>query len=313
MNPYETLGVSKTASQDEIKAAYRKLAKKYHPDFNPGNKEAESKFKTINQAYELVGTPEARKKFDEGPKVDWEQFAREQGAGGGRPYYYSTQGPGARYSYQFGGGGDGGFGLDDELLRNLFEQAQGFRGRGGNAGSFRGGSDFNEDPFGAAQPEQYLMEIELRDAVLGGEREITLPSGRKLRVKIPAGVNDGQKLRFAAKEPNQNDVYVELRVRPNEQFKRSGDDVETTLSISVPEAILGAEVPVPTLDGSVLLKIPKGVRTGTKLRVRGKGVPNRGDQLVTLNVVLPKAPDPKLEELARAWAEKFPYDPRSAT
>jgi DnaJ-class molecular chaperone len=305
VNPYEVLGVSKTATQDEIKAAYRKLAKKYHPDFNPGNKASETKFKEINEAFQLIGTVEGRKKYDEGPPTNWQQFARGEGAHQG-PFYYSTQGPGSRYTHQFSEG------IDDDLFDRLFRQSRSSHGPRSHAG-FRGGSDFGEVPFGMPQEETYSMEIELRDAVLGAEREITLPTGRKLRVKIPAGVKDGTKLRFAAKDENQSDVFVELKVRPNEKFRRSGDDIETELPISLPEAILGGEVEVPTLDGQVLLKIPKGVNNGTKLRVKGKGVPNRGDQYVTLRVVLPKTVDAQLEEAIRTWSQSHHYDPRGET
>jgi DnaJ-class molecular chaperone len=302
MNPYDVLGVSKTASQDEIKTAYRKLARKYHPDFNPGKKEAESKFKDLSQAYELIGTPEARKKYDEGPPQgahSWQDFAG-RGANQG-PFYYSTQDtPGARYSQSFN--------FDSDLFESLFNQAHsGGRPRG--HGNFRGGSDFGEDPFGAAE-ENYQMEIDLREAVLGGEREINLPTGRKLRVKIPPGVNEGSKLRFAAKEKGQNDVYVELKIRPDPAFTRNGDDVEIEVPVSLQEAVLGGEIQVPTLDGSVLLKIPKGVNSGTKLRVRGKGVPKRGDQFVRLKIVLPSEIDSQLEDAIKNWAKTHAYDPR---
>ena len=276
-NPYELLGVASSATQEEIKNAYRNLAKKLHPDLNPGNKSAEKKFKEINAAYELVGTPENRAKFDRG-ELD---KAREQRQG---PFYRETQCEGGRYSQSFGE-------MDDEFLRSIFGRMRDAPG----------------------QDTLYRMDVDFKDAVLGAEHEITLPSGRRLRVKIPGGVDSGAKLRFAGlgspgsgKAP-PGDAYVELTVKPSSVFKREGRDLSTELPISFDEAILGAEVKVPTIDGSVLLKIPPGVSSGARLRVTGKGVTvdgQRGDQFVVLKIMVPPGVDADLKQALESWNKR---------
>ena len=226
-SPYETLGVASSASQDEIKNAYRKLAKRFHPDLNPGSKEAEKHFKEINSAYEMIGTPEQKAKYDRG---EFNEAMSEGGPGpgyGGRrkgPFYRETQQGGGRYTYSFGGGGGG---VDDDILSSIFGKM------GGARGGFEGSVDI------PGQDETYEMRIDFREAILGAEREITLPSGKRLRVKIPAGVEDGAKLRFAGQggpgkgRGSPGDVYLQLRVQPSETFKRSGSDLETELPISL--------------------------------------------------------------------------------
>ncbi len=309
-DPYGVLGVSKTAAQDEIRNAYRKLAKKYHPDLNPGNKAAEARFKEIQEAYDKIGEPEKRAKFDRG-----ETEEQQQGPFRGRrgPYYYETQtGPGSRYAGSFSfedlfGGGGASEGFDEDLLRDLFGRAR--AGTRRSSGARRG------------EDELYHMEVSFRDAVLGAERQITLPSGKRLEVKIPPGVDTGTRLRFAGQAMPPpgggpaGDVYVELLVQPSSRFKRSGKDLELELPISLAEALFGGEVRVPTLDGQVMLRIPPGVSSGTKLRVRGKGVPapgggERGDLMVSLQVKMPSRIDPELSQAIRRWSEKHPEDPR---
>lgn len=277
VDPYSVLGVSKTASADEIKNAYRGLAKKLHPDLNPGNKEAEKRFKEVSSAYEILGDQEKRAKFDRG------ETENPEGAQRG-PFYYETQQGGGRYSHSF----------DEDLFRNFGD-------------IFRG------------EDREYEMSIDLADAVLGGEREITLPDGRKLRLKIPPGIESGRKLRFRGQggppvgDAPPGDAYVKIHVRTHPGFDRNGSDLESELAISLTEAVLGGEVRVPTIDGAVLLKIPPGSNTGSKLRVRGKGIPHggaRGDQIVSLKVVLPDQIDPELENAIRNWSERHTYDPR---
>ncbi len=299
-NPYETLGVATSATQDEIKNAYRGLAKKFHPDLNPGDKNAEKRFKEINAAYELVGTPETRAKFDRGEHEE----AQPQGPRRGGPSYHETQASGGRYSHSFGG-------MDDDLLHSIF----GRMGRGEG-----GGFEFSGDMPG--QHTLYKMDVSFRDAVLGGAHEITLPSGKRLRVKIPAGVDSGTKLKFAGqgqpgvgKAPS-GDAYIELNVKPSALFKRQGNDLEVDLPISFAEAILGGEVKVPTIDGSVLLKIPQGVSSGARLRVSGKGVINastgkRGDQYVVLKLVSPQNIDNDLKQAVESWSKRQNFDPRA--
>ncbi|MDR3606366.1 MAG: J domain-containing protein [Oligoflexia bacterium] len=298
MNPYQVLGVSKAATQDEIKNAYRSLAKKYHPDLNPGNKNLEAKFKEVAQAYELVGTSEARAKYDRGEAEEAEYQQQRASRGQRGPSFYDTQREGGRYTYSFGG---------EEGAEDVFENL--FRGMHGGRPAEQQGED-----------HLYQMEVDFKDSVLGAEREITLPHGKKLQVKIPAGIETGAKLRFRHQggpgvgSAPPGDAYVEVTVRPLAGFKRVGNDIEVEVPISFIEGILGAEIQVPTIDASVMLKVPAGVSTGSRLRIRGKGVAHgkeRGDQLVVLKVVLPKKVNPELQEVIRGWGEKYSYNPRA--
>lgn len=306
-DPYSVLGVSKTASQEEIKNAYRAIAKKNHPDLNPGNKEKEAKFKEAAQAYERIGTAEARAKFDRG---ETEEAFEGAGAGArGGPFYYQTGpggGPGGgRYGFDFGGGG-----FDEDLFEQLF------RGGGAGRGRARGGDAAGED-------QLFQMEVDFRDSVLGAEREITLPGGKKLRVKIPAGVESGTRLRFRGQggpgrgKGEPGDAYVEILVRPHPSFTRVGRDLETELPITFYDALAGAELEVPTIEGKVALRVPPGVSTGSRLRVKGRGVGPlqgaRGDLFVRLKVVMPKSPPEGLRAAAAEWRAKFPYEPGGDT
>lgn len=310
-SPYEILGVAVTATQDEIKNAYRNLAKKLHPDLNPGNKDAEKKFKEINSAYELLGTPESRAKFDRGETEEAEAQARAQAYAQGRgarqrsgPFYHETQNDGGRYSQAFGGSG-----IDEDILSSIFGQM------GGGFGSGRASRD---QP---GQDVQYRMDVDFKDAILGAEREITLPSGKRLRVKIPAGVDSGSKLRFAGLgspgtgDAPAGDAYVELNVHPSALFKRSGRNLEIEVPISLSEAVLGAQVKVPTIEGSVLLKIPPGVSSGSRLRLAGKGVPagegKRGDEYVTLKIMVPPHVDEEFKQAVESWNQRQTFDPRA--
>jgi DnaJ-class molecular chaperone len=282
--PYQILGVAKTATQDEIKNAYRALAKKLHPDLNPGNKEAERKFKDIANAYEKIGTAEERAKFDRGETEQQQYQAGPQGRPR-NPFYYETQQDGGRYSSQF----EGNFGQED-IFESIF----------GGMGGARGAKNRKQD-------ETYQMEIDFRDAVLGAEKEIILGSLKKLRVRIPAGVETGKKLRFSGQATSGGDAYVEIHVKPSERFKRIGNNIEIEWPIGLAKAVLGGETEVPTVDGMVNLTIPAGVSSGAKLRVKGKGVPEpggRGDQIVTLSIKLPKEIDPEVKEAIRKWSAK---------
>lgn len=268
-DPYVTLGVPRTATAEEIKTAYRNLAKKLHPDLNPGNAAAEKRFKQVSAAYETLSDPEKRVRLDRG---ETDESQRE----GPRRYYYQTQQDGGRYSRTF----------DEDLFENL-----------------RGAAGWG---FQAEEPE-YQLEVDFRDAVLGTTREVTFPDGRKVQVKIPPGTRDGQKLRLTGHG------IVRIHVRPSSKFTRHGRDLETELPISLTEAVLGGEVRVSTVEGAVLLKIPRGSNTGTQLRIRGKGVPEgrtRGDQIVTLKVMLPEPIGPSLENAIREWSKTHSYSPR---
>jgi DnaJ-class molecular chaperone len=284
-DPYKVLGVKKDASQDDIKNAYRSLAKKYHPDLNPGKKEAEAKFKELSGAYERIGTAEERVKFDSGEEEARQSPPRPERG----PFYSNTQrGGGARYSQSFESGGMG-----DDFFENLFRQAQ------SQAGPAPG-------PI-AGEDELYQMAVDFRDSIVGAEREITLPAGKRLsfRGQGAAGARGGP----------PGDVYVEVSVRPLEGFMRVGRDIETELSVSFLEAMTGADVNVPTVDGAVELKVPPGVTTGSRLRIRGKGVADksgaRGDQIAIVKIAMPKQVSPDLRAAAQGWAEKFAYNPRS--
>lgn len=298
-NPYEVLGLKSNASMDDIKKSYRKLAKKYHPDLNPGNKEAERKFKEASHAFDLIGTEEARAKYDRGETDEQQQKQYEDfmNRNQGRKYYYDTQNEGGRYSYSFG---------DDFGGSDFFENL--FGGRRGGAMDFPG-NDVN-----------YKMDVTLKEAALGSEKVINMPSGKRLQVKIPPGIENGKKLRFRGLgEPGigkgpRGDAYVEINILPDDFFKLNGKDIEVEFPVSFIDAILGREVNVPTIDGAVLLKIPSGVSTGTKLRIRGKGAGkegNRGNQIVTIKVVMPKDVSPGLLKATQELKDKFNYDPRN--
>lgn len=287
--PYETLGVAESATLDEIKKAYRKLAKKYHPDLNPGNKEAEKKFKDVSHAFDLIGTEEAKAKYDRGETEEQQRqqyddyFKRSQN----QRYYSDTQGPHSRYTQSFGDDID-----MEDLLSGIFGNRQRPRG---------------------PQQETYQLEIDLKDAVIGGEKIITLPSGKSLQVKIPAGISEGKKLKFKGLGLEGGDVYVEIKVKEDPRFRIVGKDLQADVDISFFEAALGGEISVPTVEGNVLMKVPAGVNTGSKLRLKGKGLgtgDDRGNIIVNLRVVMPKTIDPALKEGLENLANRHPYDPR---
>jgi DnaJ-class molecular chaperone len=295
-DPYAVLGLKKGASDDEIRKAFRKLAKQHHPDLNPGKKEAEAKFKAINAAYDLLSDPEKRKRFDAG-EID--------AAGNERPErsYYRQWAEGAggdKYQdrhFEFGAGDI------DEILSGLFNRGR--AGRGTGAGMRMRGGD-----------RRFSLAVDFLDAVNGAKKRLALGGDRHLDVSIPAGIEDGQVMRLKGQgDPGTGggaagDALVEIKVAPHPLFKREGDDLRLEWPVSLAEAVLGAKVEVPTATGKVVLTVPKGANTGTRLRLKGKGVAGKGDQYVTLKVVLPEAVDPELEKLVREWSAKHPYTPR---
>lgn len=299
-DPYKILGVNKTASLDEIKKAYRKLAKKYHPDLNPVNSEAEKKFKELSHAFDLIGTKEAKEKFDRGETDEHQQHQYEQyrRAQQERPQHNTH-----RYTSSFG---------DDPINDDLFESLFG--------GGSKRGHRHERNMHAAGEDELYQMEVELLEAVHGGEKVITLPNGKKLQVKIPAGIESGKKLKFKGLGgagiggAPAGDAYIQVNVKSMPGFSRVENDLHTEVPISFFEAVQGAEIEVPTIDGSVMLSIPAGVSTGSKLRVKNKGagpLESRGNQIITLKVVMPKNISPELKEALGKLSAEFAYNPRT--
>ena len=305
--PYEILGVAPSATHDEIKTAYRNLAKKLHPDLNPGNKTAESKFKEINAAYDLIGSPENRTKFDRGEFDEAYSHRDEAESEKSRnPFYRETQNDDARYSQSFGG-------IDGEIFDLFLETWAPVWATTARLIFLRIAPD---------RTSFIKWKSSFKDAVLGGESDITLPSGKRLRVKIPVAIDSGTKLRFAglggpgSGSAPAGDAYIEISVKPSRLFKRNGNDLEIELPISVSEAVLGAEVKVPTIDGSVLLKIPAGVSSGSRLRISGKGVPSssaekRGDLFTILKIIVPHDSDADFKRAVESWSQRQPFNARA--
>jgi DnaJ-class molecular chaperone len=294
-DPYQTLGVKTDASQEEIQKAYRTLAKKLHPDLNPGNKQAEEQFKEVSAAYDVVGDPEKRARFDRG-EIDASGAERPQ-----QRYYRDFADAGANPYASDDGFAD--FGDADILSEILRRQGRGtIRMRG---------ADVN-----------YRLALDFLDAINGGKQQLTLPDGSVLDVSIPAGTRDGQTLRLRGKgRPGlgggpPGDALIEIEVRPHRIFTRKGDDVHVELPISLHEAVLGAKVSAPTPTGAVTMTIPKWANSGTVLRLKGKGVPRKGggpgDEYVTLKVMLPDKPDPELEKFLAQWQPAGARNPRKA-
>jgi DnaJ-class molecular chaperone len=298
-DPYDILGVKKDASQEDIQKAYRRLAKKLHPDLNPGNKKAEEQFKDVSRAYDLLGDPVKRKRFDSGD-ID------EQGTERPQQRYYRDFADSDGNPYSSAAGFSDFEGADD-IFSEIFRR-QGGAGRGG---------------FRMRGPDvQYRMPLDFLDAVNGAKKQITLPDGSTIDVTIPPGVRDGQVLRLRGKgRPGigggpPGDALVEIEVRPHPIFERQGDDIHVELPISLAEAVQGGRISVPTPSGPVTMKVPKWSNTGTVLRLKGKGVPGangkRGDEYVTLKVRLPEKPDPDLERFVSQWQPASADNPRAA-
>jgi DnaJ-class molecular chaperone len=288
-DPYTTLGVKKGATQDDIQKAYRRLAKKLHPDLNPGNKGAEEKFKELAAAYDLLIDPDKRARFDRG-EVD------ASGAERPRQQYYrdfADQEGWSAYTNNSGFSDFGDFAGTDDILSEIF-------GREGRAGRRRRGQDV-----------RYHLELSFLDAVNGGKQSIVLPDGTTLELSIPPGTRDGQTLRLkgkgrpAAGEGSPGDALIEISVLPHPYFTRKGDDIYLDLPISLKEAVLGAKIRVPTPSGTVTAAVPKWSSTGRVLRLKGRGVPrsngSKGDEYITLKLVLPQKPDPQLEKFVAQW------------
>ncbi len=290
---YDILGVSRTASDAEIRSAYRRLAKKYHPDFNAGDRAAERMFKRVSAAYEILGDRERRARYDRG-EIDEE--GRERAPGGG---FWREAGAGAGFR---AGGDFGGF---EDIISELF--GRGRQRRGSRGFGFGGG--FRD----AGGEVRVRLVLDFVEAVRGGRRRVTTPDGRGLEVNIPPGVENGQILRVkgggvAGFGGRPGDLRIEVEVREHPQFRRRGRDIHLDQPVPLEIAVLGGKIRVPTVDGEVQLTIPRGSSSGRVLRLRGKGVPDRtggrGDQLVRLLVTLPERADPELEAAIRRWAER---------
>ena len=302
-NPYDILGVSKSASAAEIKSAFRKLAKKFHPDQSKEPR-AKERFAEVGSAYEILGDEKKRAAFDRGeidaegkpraPQFDGFGFGRQPGGGG--------------FGYDFGPGGFGGGpgSIDQDILSELF--GGGRRGRSQQAAK---GEDI---PAAAAVP--------LATVASGGSIRVALPNGRMLDATVPAGIEDGKSIRLRGQgHPGAHggpagDVIVTIRYAPHPVFKAEGRDLRLELPITLYEAVLGGKVRVPTLGGDVEMSIAPGMSGGRVLRLRGKGLPASGaaaagDLLATIRIVLPNAEDAELTALMREWRERKPYDPRS--
>jgi DnaJ-class molecular chaperone len=300
-DPYQILGVPRTASQDDIKLAFRKLAKKHHPDLNPGNQAAEAKFKAAASAHDLLSDPERRASFDRG-EIDAEGKPSE------RAFYrqYADAREGARY-------GNGG--PDPEAFADIFADLFG-RARAGDGGGAGGAARPIQ-----GQHVQARLSVPFLEAARGATRRITLPDGRSLEVTIPVGLEDGQTLRLRGQgEAGWNggppgDLLIEVNVEPHSFFRRDGDDIHIDLPVTVAEAVLGAKVTVPTLSGPVSLTIPRHSDHGRRMRLKGRGVPAHagrpdGDLYVTLHLVVGQ-PDAALEQALQGWADRHPQDVRA--
>ena len=295
-NPYDILGVKPDASVEQVQKAYRKLAKKFHPDLNPGNRKAEEEFKRISAAYDLLSDPEKRARFDRG-EID--------ASGTERPsprYYRDFAGAGSDHPYASSAGFED-FMNSDDLLSELLR-------RGGRTTVRMRGADVH-----------YRVPIDFLDAVNGASKRVTLPNGGTLEFEVPPGATDGDVLQLRGKGGAglgggpAGDALIELEVRPHPHFRRDGDDIRLALPISLTEAVLGGKVEVPTPTGPVTMTVPKGSNTGRVMRLRGKGVPHRegsrGDLYVELQVMLPEN-DPDLEAFVRSWAAGRTHNPRRA-
>ncbi|MBF0371842.1 MAG: J domain-containing protein [Alphaproteobacteria bacterium] len=310
-DPYKILGVARNASADEIKKAYRKLARKLHPDLNPGDQASESRFKDVASAYDLLSDPDKRARFDRG---EINASGQEQRPRWSNYRSYAESGEGGKYS---GGGGGFGFGGSaDDILSEMMRRRE--RGRS-RWGGFGGGGGGEEQLRMRGADAHYTLSVPFSAAILGGTERISLPEGKHLDVRIPPGTEDGAKLRLKGQgKPGigggeSGDAYIEVKVEPHPFMTRAGFDLHVEVPITLPEAVLGGKVTVPTVDGKVSVGVPPGSNTGTVLRLKGKGVPHgeaRGDQLVKLKVVLPDKPDSDLQAFLRTWMIRNDYDVR---
>ena len=315
-DPYKTLGVERNATTEEIRAAYRKLAKQFHPDLNPGKPEAEARFKTISAAHALLSDPAQRQRFDRG-EIDASGAERaapgfnsrgfdgpgfDGAASGGRRYYRDFGDQAARSKYR----PEAGFNFDDDFLHDLF----------GDTVGERSGAGYTAREFHMPGPDiRYKLTVDFLTAANGATRRLTLPDGRVLDVTIPPGITSGQILRLKGQgmagigDGPPGDALIEIEVTPHAQFRRDGNDVIVELPVTLKEAVLGGKVEVPTIKGPVSLTIPPHSSSGTRLRLKGRGI-GGGHQYVVLKVVLPSGSEPELEDFLKTWTPRETIDPR---
>jgi DnaJ-class molecular chaperone len=302
-DPYTVLGVGRGATDDEIKRAYRKLAKKLHPDLNPGKKAIEAQFKEVTAAYDFLTDGNKRARYDRGEiGPDGAEKARfRPGAdpfGGGHPFSGGFGGgPGQRGRAHPGAGagqgaGSGGFGagLDDIISE--------FLGR-------------NRKGAAATDPPAQKIKVGFLDAARGGKHRVTFSDGRNIDISIPAGIEAGQKLRL--KDAKAGEIFLEIEIEPHPLFTRKEKDIHVDVPVTLIEAVLGATITVPTIHGAVALKVPKGSNSGATMRLKGKGITangTSGDQFVKLRVTLPDPPDPELVKFLERWSQEHAYEVR---
>jgi DnaJ-class molecular chaperone len=285
-DPYTVLGVPKTATADELKKAYRNLAKRHHPDLNPGNAESASRFKDISSAYDLLSDADKRARFDRG-EIDASGQERAEAS-----YYRAHAGgpQGAKYR------ADAGIDPSD-LFSDLFSR--------GGRGDFR---DFRV----RGGDVSYALTVDFVDAAKGCAKRLSFPEGRTLDVNVPPGTEDGAVLRLRGQgQPGVNggppgDALIEIQIKPHPLFRREGNNVVIELPVTLTEAVAGGKIAVPTIEGFVSMTVPPGSNTGTKLRLRGRGIAPKGgqagDQYITLKVVLPREPDQALLDFVKNWS-----------
>ncbi len=288
---YKILGVNKNASSSELKKAYHKLARQYHPDTNKGNKTAEAKFKEVSGAYEILSDKTKRSQYDQGliddqgkPTSPFSSGGFGQGYSGGNNQYYSSS-----------GGGFSGFNFED-----IFS---GFSSSGGFEDLFRSRSTKSSyNPKGA--DVKYTLSVDFILSAIGGETSIRLSSGKQIKIKIPAGIESGQTLRLKGQgegTSNPGDALIEIHVLSHPIFTRDNLDVRLNIPITLKEAVLGAKITIPTLTGRVSLTIPPNTSSGKVLRLKGKGIASKGDLLGTIQIILPTAANKELENFVRHW------------
>lgn len=318
-DPYEVLGVQRGASAAAIKSAFRKLAKKHHPDANKDDPKAAERFSEVNAANEILGDEEKRRQFDRG-EIDADGKVRFQGfPGGGRG---GARGAGFEHAFRGGpqGANAGGF---EDILNSMFGGAAGRGARGGSQSfEFDGGGFGGGSAYGGGIPDldiSVAMTVTLEESVKGAEKRVRLSTGKELNVKVPAGVTSGQQIRLrgqgeTAPGHRAGDLMITVTIAPHSTFKIDGSDLRVDLPITLYEAVLGAKVRAPTLTGAVELSIPKNTSSGRVFRLKGKGLPKAdgaGDLYFTTRIMLPDGNDAELEALMEKWQSGHPYNPRS--